>query len=157
MTNPERVYWDSSVFIAFLKNEPGRADICRLILEAAERGEVKIVTSAFTLAEVIKQPERPPISEEQERFIQAYFEREFIVIINVDRFIGNAARRIARDFQLKPADAVHVATATAANVDVMHSYDDRLRKKSGLIGNPPLRIEEPTWQGQKQLPFEPAS
>ena len=47
-------YWDSSVFLGLLNDEPERVNICQGVIEAAERNEVHIVTSAITLVEVIK-------------------------------------------------------------------------------------------------------
>ncbi len=54
-------YWDSTVFIALLTGEEGRVDNVEQILEEAESGEVFIVTSSFTLVEVIKLKGKQPI------------------------------------------------------------------------------------------------
>lgn len=60
---PPRYYWDAAAWIAYIRKEMPASDnaikeprfeMCREVLERAERGEVEIVTSAFTLAEVCK-------------------------------------------------------------------------------------------------------
>ena len=49
------------------------------------------------------------------------------------------------DHNVKPKDAVHVATALPApEVSMFNTFDGPLIGKSGLIGSPPLTIEEPT-------------
>jgi hypothetical protein len=40
-------YWDSCVFLAFLKNEKDKINDCISVLKAAENGQVIIVTSAL--------------------------------------------------------------------------------------------------------------
>lgn len=54
MENDHLIYWESSVFIDLIEKTPGRIEILQSIVQAAERGEVRIVTSALTLAEVSK-------------------------------------------------------------------------------------------------------
>ncbi len=46
-------YWDSSTFIAFFREEEGRVDLCRAIIDAAINGEVRIVTSTLSFSEVV--------------------------------------------------------------------------------------------------------
>ena len=58
-----RIYWDACAWISYINQEmPGpktkftdpRYDMCRETLKGAISGEIEIVTSAFTLAEVCK-------------------------------------------------------------------------------------------------------
>ena len=44
--------WDSAVFIHRLEATPNQIEILRHVTDRAERGELKIATSAFTLCEV---------------------------------------------------------------------------------------------------------
>ena len=66
MAKPQRVYWDACAWIAFIAEErtialksggvENRYGMCLNILEAARKGKVEIVTSAFTLAECLQKP-----------------------------------------------------------------------------------------------------
>jgi hypothetical protein len=48
------------------------------------------------------------------------------------------------DKGIPPKDALHVASALKAKVDIMEAYDhDDLIKKSKTVGSPPLEIREP--------------
>jgi predicted nucleic acid-binding protein len=153
MTNPKsRRYWESSIFVALVKGERGRVDEPSKILADAAKGEVEIVTSAWTLAEVVKRPQEPLLSEDVERKIIDFFENEYIVVINLDRKVAEQARSISRQHGVKPKDAVHVATATVGKVEMLETWDDGLTRLDGKIGDPPLVIRHPKWEGQPPLP-----
>jgi PIN domain nuclease of toxin-antitoxin system len=46
-------YWDSVTFLGWLAAEPDKAKCCRPVIEAAEGGTVRLVTSAITITEVV--------------------------------------------------------------------------------------------------------
>ena len=46
-------YWDSNAFLGWLAEEPDKIGHCRPVIEAAEAGNVRILTSALTIAEVL--------------------------------------------------------------------------------------------------------
>jgi hypothetical protein len=50
--NPRRIYFDANVFLAYVGNEAGRADTVQALLDEARRGEIEIVTSVLSVAEV---------------------------------------------------------------------------------------------------------
>ena len=53
-TKFDYTYWDASVFLAYLNNEPGRADIIEVLLDQIARSRTKrLVTSALTVVEVV--------------------------------------------------------------------------------------------------------
>ena len=55
MASVPRLYWDTSVFICFLsEEEEERRRICEDVLHAGKDGKIEIVTSMFTLVEVIR-------------------------------------------------------------------------------------------------------
>lgn len=152
--DPLRVYWDSCVFIAFIQGEDGRADVIERLLRDAEEGRLQIVTSALTLVEVSRLPDGPPITDEDDKRLQSYFEHRFIHLVELNRFIAGQARRIARQHGVPNNDAIHVATAIAAKAQRFFTYDeDDLIAKSGQIGDPPLVIQQPVWSGQTDLPL----
>lgn len=142
------IYWDSCNFIALIKQEPG-FEVLERILEDAEAGHCTIYTSAFTLAEVTKKGDQS-LAQGTERQITAFFENDYLVLIDVSRLIGELARRIIWSHGLRPADAVHTASALYARVDLFQTSDDRLLRRDGQIQG--LRIEKPHWAGQLPLP-----
>jgi predicted nucleic acid-binding protein len=139
MTVPRR-YWDSSAFLAWLLPEAEREDACRSVLRAAEEGELQLVTSALTLTEVIKLKGKPELKKAQEAKIANFFQNEYIILRNVDRFIALAAQRLVWEYELAPKDSIHVATALRWKIPVLDTFDDGLIALSGKLaldeGNP---------------------
>lgn len=48
------VYWDTNCFLALLQNEQPNVECLLGVAQRADEGALRIVTSAFTLVEVIK-------------------------------------------------------------------------------------------------------
>lgn len=61
----ELIYWDSDCFLGWLQEEPGKVEACSGTLERAQDGDVVIVTSALTIAEVLWMRGAPKINEEK--------------------------------------------------------------------------------------------
>ncbi len=152
-----RIYWDSSVFLAWLKPEPERKRACDDVLATAKTGESIIITSAIALTEVIKLKGKPAIPETEEAKIKGFFKRSYISVVVVDRFLAESARTLIWRHGLKPKDALHVATATRLQVDELHSFDDDMLKLSGKFGRPLILICKPsTEQGILLRPADEA-
>ncbi len=110
-----------------------RETMCRAVMEAAKVGKLEIVTSTFTMAEVSKPA---PVGEDQANVnIEAFFENDYILLVNMDKFAGDRARTLMRGgiSGLKPPDATHLATAAISDVSEMHTFDDRLLALDGKI------------------------
>lgn len=158
MNNPTVVYWDSCVFIELLQaNRPDRYETVRAIAGDAQRGHVKIVTSALTLAEVVTLSGLSLEDAKKEQLIADFFENDYIFVRNVDPAIAECARRIIRAHGFKPPDAIQAATAILNRVQVLHTYDGtKMLKKDGLIPftlaepSSTLKIQEPSWSYQSE-------
>ena len=139
-TNP---YLDSSVFIGWIREEVidclDRKRIVDHILTRAENGDFLIHISALTLAEVHKKRGRERITEQEDEEILDFFRREFIVLIEIDRKIGEQANGFCRKYGLSPADAIHLACALDAGCDVLLSWDEKLV----AVNHPDIRCERP--------------
>jgi predicted nucleic acid-binding protein len=136
-----RVYWDACVWIAMIQREKilradgsvaeDREQLCRVVIEAAKKGAVEIITSALSFAEVCKNPN---VRSKTEDKIAAYFEHDYILPVNLDRVVGERSCGLMRGIgSLKPPDACHLTTAAMANVEEMHTFDDKLIGLSDTI------------------------
>ena len=47
-----RIYFDANVFLAYVGNEEGRADVVQALLDEGRCGQIEIVTSVLSIAEV---------------------------------------------------------------------------------------------------------
>lgn len=150
----EKIYWDSSCFLALLKEESDRIDACRGTIYKAEKNGLIIVTSVITFIEVIKLPGETPLKKESENTIRDFFKNSFISIRNVDREIGIIARDLLwKHDYLEPKDSIHVATAIFNKITKLHSFDDDFLRLTNKYGSPKLCICEPDieYREQKEL------
>jgi predicted nucleic acid-binding protein len=150
-------YWDSSVFVAYFNDEPGRADIIESLLNDGTEGRLTIITSAFACVEVLKLKDQKHLSKENEEMISDFFEYPFIKLVDATRGVCVAARHLIWKYpSLKPKDAVHLASALAyvdrEYLDVLFSYDTDFLSLDGAITQR-FHIKEPYIE---QLPlFQP--
>src|SRR5205807_952051 len=72
-----------------------------------------------------------------------FFEHSWIIVREVDRFISEQARDLIWKHNLKPYDAIHLATALDLKLSRMDSFDSDLTKLSGKLGSPRLEIGPP--------------
>ena len=93
----------------------------------------------------------PKITEERSNIICRFFEREFIITVPVDRYIAEDARQLVWDHNVRPKDAVHLATAIKAKIPIFDTFDAQLIKLNGKLGSPPLGIIKPNLSFQGSL------
>lgn len=147
----DRRYWDADVFLGWLVNDPEKAPKCQGVLAQAEAGRVQIATSALTLTEVIRLKGRPRIAREQEDAIRAFFEHDWIVVRDVDRFVAEEARELVWSYNVHPKDSIHLATALGLRLSQFDTFDRGLHKLSGKLGKPELMVSPPNVPYQPEL------
>jgi len=140
---PRRRYWDAACFIAWLGDEPERVPSLRPILREAEAGNLVIVTSVLTLTEVLWNRRREVPSAEEAEEIEAFFDHEYILLVNLDRDLASRARRIIWERGVRPKDAVHVASALEAEAEHFDTFDDELIMRAASY---PIQVGYPNVQ-----------
>lgn len=145
MSGPDLRYWDSSCFLALIKGEKGRVEICEAINKAAFQGEHLIVTSTVAIAEVVRPFRKGPIemTEEENAKIVAYFRNPYIRFVDLSPTLGHAARILQWRNNLHVRDSIHIASAVFAKANVIETYDpDMIKLDIKTIDGCPL-IREP--------------
>lgn len=128
-------------------------------LDEAESGQLEIVVSEVTVAEVkhLRTLESSRSDDEIADLIRDWFDNPYIIRRNVHPGISEAAAQIGRVHKLKrAADAIVIATAAYEGVDTVHTFDghkdtdngNKLRKSGllkldGKVGTPPINIVVP--------------
>lgn len=141
----KRVYWDANVFLSYINRHPERiADLDAFFAEAAKPGSgLEIVTSVFSVVEVAfaaqEQLQRALDAETENKIDALWADSEVIKIVEFHEATALAARGLMRDaiqrgWQLKPNDAIHLATAMRLLVAEFHTYEPGLDKYAELIG-----------------------
>lgn len=156
MTEVRRVYWDTSVFLCFFnRDEQERRKICEDILRHAQSGNLKLFTSTFTIAEVVNGrrrslPTARRLTPDEVAKIRGMFEWDWLKKIDVDQRVAFKAQELARDYGLKPSDAIHTAAAVIWKLDVLQRWDRDFSKIAHLIAvEYPIRL---TTQGHFEGP-----
>lgn len=147
----ERIYWDSSSFLALLQAEHERVQACTDTLQAAKDGNFLIVTSALTIAEVLWLRGAPKVTEEKEKIVNNFFRRSSIRVVNLDREIAQNAQRLVWDNGVKPKDAIHIATAQRYDCAIFETFDDPLITKGVGVAGIEFREPQPSKQGSLGL------
>lgn len=155
-----RIHLDSSVYIAFQKGETiqaagglGRAELARMIFQAAEVGRIAVFTSTASLVEVRHGVEFSSLSADARyRLIDQLFERSLTTFVEVDRDVALLARQIAVEYGIKTLDAIQIASARPAGCHELFIWDKNVVRK--FTSNPlaDLRVSDPYWEGQMGLP-----
>ena len=151
MKVPEIVYWDSDCFLGWFQGEDGKVDHCAASIERAEAGQLVLVTSALTIAEVLWMRNAPRIIAEKARIVRAFFKRPYIRVRNVTRLVAEAAQDLVWEKDVRPKDAIHVATALEAQVMAFETFDEGLIKKSETLGHGKLIVRKPRYLEQDKI------
>jgi predicted nucleic acid-binding protein len=138
------LYWDAPVFLAYINGDPARVpDIDALLNKSGT--EFQIVTSALSIVEVSfgkAEQDGRALDDETEKKINALWEPPSpIRLVEFYPLLAHEARALIRlalpkGWSLKPADAIHLATARRVGATEFHTYDDGLPKFRELVGFP---------------------
>lgn len=152
---PTTYYWDACVFLHSVSPDPAFPERKKAVehwLDRAEAGEIRIVTSTITIAEVafaIEEKNSQALDMAVEQDINAlWLPGGPVLMVEYTRSIGLSARALIRagipsGRSLKPYDAVNLASASFAVVDEMHSFDKPLVRYATVASNLSFPIGEP--------------
>ena len=164
--DPKLLYWDSCIFLAWLKDEKRlegeMAGLASIAMEV-EKGNFSVITSVITIAEILAVRSGKEVVKE----FRKLFDRSNFRMINVDERIATKAGEIRehrikkadseKTSSIKFADSFHLATAITLEVSRFHTFDGSSPEKPGLldlngdVAGYPLIIEKP---GTAQQEFD---
>lgn len=143
MAKRTRVYWDSCTWLAIINEEravfkgegkptENRFAMCQNIIDRASKDEYEVVVSAFTLSEVCKSNDA---KTENQSKLPFFLDHEYVLMVVLDKDVGLKSQSLQTSglVGLKPADAVHIASAQRANAVEFHTFDKRLLNLDGQI------------------------
>ena len=122
-----RIFWDTNLFVYLVEDRGTRAEQVVALRQWMIQREDELLTSALTLGEVLVKPMEAGDEDLMRRYEQAIGAGATVL-----PFDDRAARHFAdirRDRSIRPPDAIQLASAAAANVDLFVTNDDRLSRK----------------------------
>lgn len=155
MASKPRRYWDACNFLAAINSEVGRAETCREIMRDGAAGNLEIVTSAFTIAEVVRPKPCAGLQKEKDALVDSFLEQPYVIVVDISRVTMERARALQRQHGLKVKDSIHFAAAEFAGATIFETYDMELHALNGKIGNPPILVREPYFAGQTTIQGTP--
>lgn len=123
-----RIYWDTMLFVYWLEEHPRYAARIAYLLDRMMEREDTLLTSVFTLAELLV----GPYMKNDLRLAQRIRQALQPPAVELIPFTSDAAERYARiraQLTVSPADAIHLACAAEAGVDVFITNDRSLAGK----------------------------
>ena len=124
-----RVYWDSMLFIYMLEANPVFGPKVRRILnQIISRGQT-LSTSVFTIGEILTGPRRRSSISGADA-VKKYLLSGALEILPFNEAAADRYSVIRGATRVSQADAIHLASAAEAGVDVFFTNDGDLRKLS---------------------------
>jgi predicted nucleic acid-binding protein len=149
--DPERVYFDANVFLSLIDNEAARVPTISGLIEECKLDGVEIVTSALSITEVAfaaAEQKASELSPAELAKINALWEPGSpFIVAELHQLVASDARDVIRESMietshtLKPADAIHLATALRVGATHFYTFDERVQR---LRHSRPIKILAPT-------------
>jgi predicted nucleic acid-binding protein len=122
-----RVFWDTNLFIYLIEGTGERGEAVRHLRERMLARSDRLFTSTLTLGEVLVKPteaNQPELVTKYEELLTAG-----ATILPLDVKAARAFAAIRRDRSIKPPDAIQLACAAEAKIDLFITNDERLSQK----------------------------
>jgi len=123
------IYWDSMLFVYMLEGHPTYGPAANRILDHMIRRSDTLCTSVFSAGEVLAGPRRRDSRVEAD-MIKRFFMSDTVKILPFTLETADRFALIRATNKVSPADAIHLATAAEAGVDLFFTNDNSLRKLS---------------------------
>ena len=121
-----RVFWDTNLFIYLLEGSGPQSDrVAALRARMLERAD-ELCTSTLSLGEVLVKPMEQGNQELQQRYEDVLSRTARLLAF--DREAARRYAEIRRNRTIRPPDAIQLACAAQAGVDIFITNDDRLSR-----------------------------
>lgn len=119
---------DTAPIIYYLEANPEFGPIIRPVLDAVIRGEVQAVVSSLIVTELLVHPLRANNTTLLARYEELLEGTPSLSVLDLTTTIAKTAAMLRAAYNLKTPDAIHVATALEAGVEVFITNDGALKR-----------------------------
>lgn len=152
------IYWDSSIFIAWLSSDNTKNDITteelgiiEWFIQQCYGGKLTICTSAITITEVLYFKEEDGTDSDEIKVFNNFFASRVYCIAadaNIARKAGELRKTNLRNgTKIRTPDAIHISTALEHNCHTIHTTDESWSKyllyKDIVISRPKVEGDTP--------------
>ncbi|HTA24391.1 MAG TPA: type II toxin-antitoxin system VapC family toxin [Terriglobales bacterium] len=120
-----RIYWDTMLFVYWLEDHPRYAKRVRQLLEKMRQRQDQLYTSSFTVGETLVGFYKTG-SDEAAREVREIFRSPVVEVIPYTLETADFFARIRAKEKVSPVDAIHLACAAQAHIDLFLTNDTAL-------------------------------
>ena len=121
------IYWDTMLFVYWFEEHPIHTERIRHILTRMEQRKDALCTSSFAVAETLVGPYKKGARDTISRIREA-LRPPFVQVLPFTSDAADHYARIRAELSVSAADAIHLACAAQAGVDLFLTNDH------GLVG-----------------------
>ena len=134
---PDRVYLDACVLLAYVTDEPDRATVVQSILDDARQSRIEILTSVLSITEVAYVPSGADsgiAADEDNAIDELWTPASPITLVDISETVARGARQVIRRAKHSPgagvrsADAIHLASAELHGCDWFFTYENEAKR-----------------------------
>jgi uncharacterized protein len=122
-----RIFWDTMLFIYLIDDHPEFSERVNYLLQRSLEREDEIFTSHLAMGEVLAGAAKSRFPEKTRKIRETMIEAGFQFLPFVERSVAPFAH-LRSVHRVKPADAMNLACAAAAGIDLFLTGDERLLK-----------------------------
>ena len=122
-----RIFWDTNLFVYLLEDKGELAERVVSLRERMIERNDELLTSTLTLGEILVKPLEAGDETLARRYEQAI--TAVATIIPFDPPAAYAFATVRRDRTIQPPDAIQLACASVAGIDMFITNDRRLNRK----------------------------
>ena len=122
-----RIFWDTNLFVYLLEDKGELTERVVALRERMVERSDELFTSTLTLGEILVRPVEAGDEDLARRYEHAI--TAAATVLQFDRSAAVASAGIRRDRSIAPPDAIQLACASVAGVDMFITNDQRLSRK----------------------------
>lgn len=123
------IFWDTNLFIYLLEGNPSFGAVVKDLRRRMLQRNDRLFTSAITVGEILVKPLSTGDKILANRY-RAFFAGTQLTVSVFNFDAAEAYAEIRQDRGIHPADAIQLACAAAAEIDLFITNDSRLSKKN---------------------------
>jgi len=123
------IFWDTNLFIYLIEDSPRYGQVVEDLRRRMLQRNDRLFTSAMTVGEVLVKPLATDNTTLAARY-RTFLAAPQVSVAAFDLDAAEAYARIRLDRTIGPADAIQLACAAAAEVDLFITNDSRLNRKN---------------------------